>query len=289
MPSEPYLLRLGRRLSSGLGKLPAEARARHQAFVLSRQNADGGFSGREGGSDLYYTGFGLRGLSHVISTGCTSSTDAIAYAAQHIVLGRQEVMLAGGVDAPLAPGILAGFNLLIFERRLQHAQRRKPNGVTRLHRRADVFEGMMEMVRSKISNRSLKLFTLSGIYHATKILLSQKQAAPFAERLAWATEFWTDIIPNVKKVYPEFQFIAEVYWDLEAMLHSLGFDYCYDKRLYDRLQAGSAPAIRGHLNAGLDYQDRLARFLENHDEPRAAAAFRSATRSPFRWTTARPS
>src|SRR4029077_11336472 len=56
--------------------------------------------------------FGLRGLSHVISTGCTSSTDAIAYAAQHIVLGRQEVMIAGGVDAPLAPGILAGFNLL---------------------------------------------------------------------------------------------------------------------------------------------------------------------------------
>src|SRR5437870_179981 len=56
--------------------------------------------------------FGLRGLSHVISTGCTRSTDAIAYAAQHIALGRQEVMIAGGVDAPLAPGILAGFNLL---------------------------------------------------------------------------------------------------------------------------------------------------------------------------------
>lgn len=56
--------------------------------------------------------FGLRGLSHVISTGCTSSTDALAYAAEHIALGRQEVMLAGGVDAPLAPGILAGFNLL---------------------------------------------------------------------------------------------------------------------------------------------------------------------------------
>src|SRR5262249_20629644 len=56
--------------------------------------------------------FGLRGLSHVVSTGCTSSTDAIAYAAQHIALGRQEKMLSGGVDAPLAPGILAGFNLL---------------------------------------------------------------------------------------------------------------------------------------------------------------------------------
>jgi 3-oxoacyl-[acyl-carrier-protein] synthase II len=56
--------------------------------------------------------FGLRGLSHVVSTGCTSSTDAIAYAAQHIALGRQDAMLAGGVDAPIAPGILAGFNLM---------------------------------------------------------------------------------------------------------------------------------------------------------------------------------
>jgi 3-oxoacyl-[acyl-carrier-protein] synthase II len=56
--------------------------------------------------------FGLRGLSHVISTGCTSSTDAIAYAAQHIALHRQDMMIAGGIDAPLAPGILAGFNLL---------------------------------------------------------------------------------------------------------------------------------------------------------------------------------
>jgi 3-oxoacyl-[acyl-carrier-protein] synthase II len=56
--------------------------------------------------------FGLRGLSHIISTGCTSSTDAIAYAAQHIALGRQDAMLAGGVDAPIAPGILAGFNLM---------------------------------------------------------------------------------------------------------------------------------------------------------------------------------
>src|SRR4029078_12649544 len=55
---------------------------------------------------------GLRGLSHIVSTGCTSSTDAIAYAAQHIALGRQEMMLTGGVDAPIAPGILAGFNLM---------------------------------------------------------------------------------------------------------------------------------------------------------------------------------
>jgi 3-oxoacyl-[acyl-carrier-protein] synthase II len=56
--------------------------------------------------------FGLRGLSHIVSTGCTSSTDAMAYAAQHVALGRQDVMLTGGVDAPIAPGILAAFNLM---------------------------------------------------------------------------------------------------------------------------------------------------------------------------------
>lgn len=56
--------------------------------------------------------FGLHGLSHIISTGCTSSTDAIAYAAQHISLGRQNMMLAGGSDSPIARGILEGFNLM---------------------------------------------------------------------------------------------------------------------------------------------------------------------------------
>jgi 3-oxoacyl-[acyl-carrier-protein] synthase II len=56
--------------------------------------------------------FGLRGLSHIVSTGCTSSTDAIAYSAEHIALGRQNMMITGGVDAPIAPGILAAFNLM---------------------------------------------------------------------------------------------------------------------------------------------------------------------------------
>jgi 3-oxoacyl-[acyl-carrier-protein] synthase II len=56
--------------------------------------------------------FGLRGLSHIVSTGCTSSTDAMAYAAEHIAVGRQDVMISGGVDAPIAPGILAAFNLM---------------------------------------------------------------------------------------------------------------------------------------------------------------------------------
>jgi 3-oxoacyl-[acyl-carrier-protein] synthase II len=54
----------------------------------------------------------LRGASHMISTGCTSSTDAIFYACQAIVSGRAEAVVTGGTDAPLAPGILAGFCLM---------------------------------------------------------------------------------------------------------------------------------------------------------------------------------
>lgn len=77
----------------------------------------------------------------------------------------------------------------------------------------------------------------------------------------------------VRQKYPNFTFMAEVYWDLEWTLQHQGFDYCYDKRLYDRLKQGLAMPVRDHLRAGLDYQERLARFLENHDEPRAAAEF----------------
>jgi hypothetical protein len=67
--------------------------------------------------------------------------------------------------------------------------------------------------------------------------------------------------------------MAEVYWDLEWTLQQQGFDYTYDKRLYDRLREGHARPVREHLHAAPDYQTRLARFLENHDEPRASALF----------------
>ena len=86
-------------------------------------------------------------------------------------------------------------------------------------------------------------------------------------------EFWPRAIARVREKAPEFRFMAEVYWDLEWTLLQQGFDYAYDKRLYDRLRRGEAAAVRAHLRAGLDFQSRLARFLENHDEPRAAATF----------------
>jgi len=85
--------------------------------------------------------------------------------------------------------------------------------------------------------------------------------------------FWPKAIQQVRATFPEFIFMAEVYWDLEWTLQQQGFDYAYDKRLYDRLREDHAAPVRAHLRAGLDYQNKLARFLENHDEPRAAATF----------------
>jgi geranylgeranyl transferase type-2 subunit beta len=61
--AEPYLTRLTNRLLEGIERLPAEVRERNTQYLLEAQNPDGGFSGREGGSDLYYTGFALRSLA----------------------------------------------------------------------------------------------------------------------------------------------------------------------------------------------------------------------------------
>ncbi len=92
----------------------------------------------------------------------------------------------------------------------------------------------------------------------------------------WGVEvqpFWSDAIATIKKTHPGFTFMAEVYWDREWDLQQQGFDFTYDKKLYDRLREGNARAIREHFWADKDYQQKSARFLENHDEPRAAGTF----------------
>ncbi len=88
-----------------------------------------------------------------------------------------------------------------------------------------------------------------------------------------AQPFWPMATERVRKRVTNFCFMAEVYWDLEWKLQEQGFDYTYDKRLYDRLREGHARPVREHFHAGLDYQNKLTRLLENHDEPRAAATF----------------
>jgi len=87
------------------------------------------------------------------------------------------------------------------------------------------------------------------------------------------SEFWREVIGALRARQSEVILIAEAYWDLEWELQQQGFDFCYDKRLYDRLAHDSAESVRLHLLADLPYQERLIRFIENHDEPRAYGTF----------------
>jgi len=90
-----------------------------------------------------------------------------------------------------------------------------------------------------------------------------------------AGEFWAD----ARAAVPTFTLLAEVYWDLEWRLQELGFDFTYDKGLYDRLLHSSPADVRAHLTADAGYQRRSARFIENHDEPRSAAVFGDRVRA----------
>ena len=106
------------------------------------------------------------------------------------------------------------------------------------------------------------------------LLLNRVFAATWGDRVgpAPADELWPGVLAAVRARHPGMLFVAEAYWDLEWELQQLGFDACYDKRLYDRLVHEGAPSVRGHLAADPGYQRRLVRFTENHDEPRAADA-----------------
>jgi hypothetical protein len=90
------------------------------------------------------------------------------------------------------------------------------------------------------------------------------------------SDYWPELIGRVKSARPDLLLVAEAYWDMEWTLQQQGFDLCYDKRLYDRLVHDSPQSVRGHLQADPAYQERLIRFIENHDEPRAAEAFDGA-------------
>lgn len=85
-----------------------------------------------------------------------------------------------------------------------------------------------------------------------------------------STEYWSDVIPAVRKQFDEFVFIAECYWDTQQLLLDQGFDYCYDKDLYDKLVSGTASDVAAQLDKLSPVRDHMVHFLENHDERRAA-------------------
>jgi Alpha amylase, catalytic domain len=100
-------------------------------------------------------------------------------------------------------------------------------------------------------------------------IFTRNWAPLLAGRPAPQQEFWEEAVAAL----PGFIWLAEVYWDLEARIQQFGFQFTYDKRLYDALRSGSPGAVSAELHRDFAYQQRLARFLENHDEGRAAAVF----------------
>jgi hypothetical protein len=88
---------------------------------------------------------------------------------------------------------------------------------------------------------------------------------------ASAEEFWPLVTKEIGR--RPFLWLAEVYWGLEEELLKLGFDYAYDKKFYDMLLYGDIQGLKAHLLAPVAYQEKLTRFLENHDEARAMEVF----------------
>ena len=86
-------------------------------------------------------------------------------------------------------------------------------------------------------------------------------------------EFWSVALQKVREERPDFKFIAEVYWGLEWEIQQMGFDYTYDKVLYDRLRFSDPESIKAHLGAEHLYQMRSIRFTANHDEEESLKAF----------------
>ncbi len=156
---------------------------------------------------------------------------------------------------------------------------RLPDGRILAHGRDPYFPGWPDTLQLDYSNPGLReamaseLVSIAGRCDGVRCDMAMLLLSAVFER-TWGRrmpEFWPEAIRRVREARPDFLLMAEVYWDLEWTLQQQGFDACYDKRLYDRVCHGEAASIRAHLSAGLDYQDRLARFLENHDEPRAAS------------------
>jgi glycosidase len=159
--------------------------------------------------------------------------------------------------------------------------KRRRGGILLAHGRDPYFDGWPDTLQLDYSSPATQeamtgeLVRIAGQCDGVRCDMAMLVLPEVFER-TWrrpAPPFWRRAVARVREKVPGFRFMAEVYWDLEWTLQQQGFDWAYDKRLYDRLRAGAARPVREHFRAGLDYQDRLARFLENHDEPRAAATF----------------
>ncbi|HNQ89415.1 MAG TPA: alpha-amylase [Verrucomicrobiota bacterium] len=125
----------------------------------------------------------------------------------------------------------------------------------------------------------LAMLVLNEVFERTWGQAADAQPMP-------AREFWSEAIASIKRRRRDFLFLAEAYWNLEARLQHLGFDYTYDKRLYDLLLARDFPAVQRHLvGKPLEYVSAGAHFLENHDEPRIASLLSPTEHAAAAWVT----
>lgn len=86
-------------------------------------------------------------------------------------------------------------------------------------------------------------------------------------------EFWSSAIQKVKKKNSDFILIAEAYWNRENDLAQLGFDYVYDKKLYELIIQENIPLLNEYIKLNFKYKENRFLFIENHDEQRSAATF----------------
>lgn len=159
--------------------------------------------------------------------------------------------------------------------------KRKAGDLLLAHGRDPYFAGWPDTLQLNYGNPATQeamigeLLRISGQCDGVRCDMAMLVLPDVFER-TWGVKaplFWPEATRRVREKAPGFCFMAEVYWDREWEMQQHGFDYAYDKRLYDRLREGHARSVREHFHAGLDYQNKLARFLENHDEPRAAVTF----------------
>jgi hypothetical protein len=160
-----------------------------------------------------------------------------------------ELMIAHGRD-PMFPGWTDTAQLNVNSKAARAAM------VAQLEEIADVCDGV---------RCDMAMLLLADVFERT---WNDRSARPEDDRAEG--EFWREAIGRVTETHPGFMFIAEAYWNREWDLQQLGFNYTYDKTLYDRLLREGASAVRDHLKADMLYQSRSLRFLENHDEERAA-------------------
>jgi len=144
------------------------------------------------------------------------------------------------------------------------------------YRRAATREAMAQLLQS-VAGRCDGVRCDMAMLELSDVFAKTWTAFPPAGQPAPATEFWGAAIPAVRKAHPEFLFLAEAYWGLEGRLQALGFEYTYDKTLYDGLVSRDAAGVQNHLlgmSAGAVAAS--AHFLENHDEPRIASVLSAA-------------